>query len=109
MLRNLKDTLKIYPRLFSGDTKFEYPLLDISYKGFESAKDLYTELTIDFLKNTILVEMENMLETETNPDNLIKAFYMYQSLFDKDFINANLFKIWIKSREIGRASCRERV
>ena len=97
MLRNLKDTLKIYPRLFSGDTKFEYPLLDISYKGFESAKDLYTELTIDFLKNTILVEMENMLETETNPDNLIKAFYMYQSLFDKDFINANLFKIWIKT------------
>ena len=97
LLRNLKDTLKIYPRLFSGDTKFEYPLLDISYKGFESAKDLYTELTIDFLKNTILVEMENMLETETNPDNLIKAFYMYQSLFDKDFINANLFKIWIKT------------
>ena len=38
-----------------------------------------------------------MLETETNPDNLIKAFYMYQSLFDKDFINANLFKIWIKT------------
>ena len=97
LLRNLKDTLRIYPRLFSGDTKFEYPLLDISYKGFESAKDLYTELTIDFLKNTILVEMENMLETETNPDNLIKAFYMYQSLFDKDFINANLFKIWIKT------------
>ena len=61
LLRNLKDTLRIYPRLFSGDTKFEYPLLDISYKGFESAKDLYTELTIDFLKNTILVEMENML------------------------------------------------
>ena len=97
LLRNLKDILKIYPRLFSGDTKFEYPLLDISYKGFKSAKDLYTELTIDFLKNTILVEMENMLETETNPDNLIKAFYMYQSLFDKDFINANLFKIWIKT------------
>ena len=22
---------------------------------------------------------------------------MYQSLFDKDFINANLFKIWIKT------------
>ena len=74
LLRNLKDTLRIYPRLFSGDTKFEYPLLDISYKGFKSAKDLYTELTIDFLKNTILVEMENMLETETNPDNLIKLF-----------------------------------
>ncbi|WP_314979351.1 type VI secretion system membrane subunit TssM [Campylobacter rectus] len=97
LLRNLKDTLKIYPRLFSGDTKFEYPLLDISYKGFEPAKKLYAELTIDFLKNTILVEMENTLETETNPDNLIKAFYMYQSLFDKDFINADLFKIWIKT------------
>ncbi|MCD8212468.1 MAG: type VI secretion system membrane subunit TssM, partial [Campylobacter sp.] len=97
LLSKLKDTLKIYPRLFSGDTRLEYPLLDISYKGFESAKKLYQELTIDFLKHTILVELEDILATQTDTDSLIKAFYMYQSLFDKKFLNADLFKIWIKT------------
>lgn len=97
LLHKLKDTLKDYPRLFSGDTKFEYPLLDISYKGFESAKKLYYELSANFLRHTILVEMENILNTESNLDKLIRTFYMYKSLFDKKFINVDLFKFWVNS------------
>ncbi|MEH1009860.1 hypothetical protein QM027_01850 [Campylobacter concisus] len=75
--------------------KFEYITLDTSYKGFAPVKALYYDLSADFFKNTVLTEMENILKTESDPDKLIKAFYMYDSLFDKNYTNVDLFKIWI--------------
>ncbi|WXG61119.1 hypothetical protein VB002_06775 [Campylobacter concisus] len=95
LLNLLKQSLNDYPRIFSGDTKFEYITLDTSYKGFAPVKALYYNLSADFFKNTVLTEMENILKTESDPDKLIKAFYMYDSLFDKNYTNVDLFKIWI--------------
>ena len=95
LLNLLKQSLNDYPRIFSGDTKFEYITLDTSYKGFTPVKALYYDLSADFFKNTVLTEMENILKTEIDPDKLIKAFYMYDSLFDKNYTNVDLFKIWI--------------
>ena len=93
LLNLLKQSLNDYPRIFSGDTKFEYITLDTSYKGFTPVKALYYDLNADFFKNTVLTEMENILKNESDPDKLIKAFYMYDSLFDKDYTNVDLFKI----------------
>ncbi|WP_107953941.1 type VI secretion system membrane subunit TssM [Campylobacter concisus] len=97
LLNLLKQSLNDYPRIFSGDTKFEYITLDTSYKGFTPVKALYYNLNADFFKNTVLTEMENILKNESDPDKLIKAFYMYDSLFDKDYTNVDLFKIWIST------------
>ncbi|OSQ23349.1 hypothetical protein CCON61_07165 [Campylobacter concisus] len=97
LLNLLKQSLNDYPRIFSGDTKFEYITLDTSYKGFAPVKVLYYDLNADFFKNTVLTEMENILKNESDPDKLIKAFYMYDSLFDKDYTNVDLFKIWIST------------
>ncbi|ORI10756.1 hypothetical protein A3835_00030 [Campylobacter concisus] len=97
LLNLLKQSLNDYPRIFSGDTKFEYITLDTSYKGFTPVKALYYDLNADFFKNTVLTEMENILKNESDPDKLIKAFYMYDSLFDKDYTNVDLFKIWIST------------
>ena len=97
LLNLLKQSLNDYPRIFSGDTKFEYITLDTSYKGFTPVKALYYDLNADFFKNTVLTEMENILKNEIDPDKLIKAFYMYDSLFDKDYTNVDLFKIWIST------------
>ena len=97
LLNLLKQSLNDYPRIFSGDTKFEYIALDTSYKGFTPVKALYYDLNADFFKNTVLTEMENILKNESDPDKLIKAFYMYDSLFDKDYTNVDLFKIWIST------------
>ena len=97
LLNILKQSLNDYPRIFSGDTKFEYITLDTSYKGFKPVKKLYYDLSADFFKNTVLTEMENILKTEEDPNRLIKAFYMYDSLFDKEYRNVDLFKIWISA------------
>lgn len=95
LLANLKNILSIYPELSTQNHFMQYPSLSISYKGFLEAQEFYYKLNEDVLKNTLLKEMEYILQTEKNKSNLIKTLYMYKSLFEREYLNKNLLKIWI--------------
>lgn len=95
ILVELKGILNPYPQLWYGGSIFEYFNLNISYKGFKKAREFYYKLNEDVLKNTLLKEMENTLQTDNNKENLIKTLYMYKSLFEQEYFNKELLKIWI--------------
>ncbi|MCX2683849.1 type VI secretion system membrane subunit TssM, partial [Campylobacter sp. MIT 21-1685] len=96
LLANLKNILGVYPELSTNNNLIQYPSLNISYRGFLEAQELYYKLNEDVLKNTLLKEMEYILQTdEDDKDNLIKTLYMYKSLFEQEYLNKNLLKIWI--------------
>lgn len=98
LLINLKNTLSVYPEL-SKDNNFklvQYPTLNLLYEAFNEAQEFYYKLNEDVLKDTLLREMEYILQTEkNNKDNLIKTLYMYKSLVDQQYLNKDLLKIWI--------------
>ncbi|TKX32757.1 type VI secretion system membrane subunit TssM [Campylobacter aviculae] len=95
LLARLKNILNIYPELWENEGIFQYFNLNISYKGFKEARKFYYELNEDVLKNTLLKEMENILQTDYNKINLIKTLYIYKSLFEQKYLNKNLLKLWI--------------
>lgn len=96
LLANLKNILGVYPQLLANNNLMQYPSLNISYRGFLNAQEFYYKLNEDVLKNTLLKEMEYILQTDENDkNNLIKTLYMYKSLFEQKYLNKNLLKIWI--------------
>lgn len=95
LLVRLKGILNTYPQLWQNESIVKYLNLDISYKGFKEARKFYYELNEDVLKNTLLKEMENVLQTDNNKENLMKTLYMYKSLFKQKYFNKELLKIWI--------------
>lgn len=94
-LAKLKNILNSYPELWKDENIFQYINLNISHKGFKEAKQLYYILNEDVLKNTLLKEMENTLQTDNNKENLIKTLYIYKALFEQKYLNKQLLKIWI--------------
>lgn len=95
LLVNLKNTLEVYPELAKNNF-IQYPSLNISHKGFLEVQGFYYKLNEDVLKNTLLKEMEYILQTgEDDKNNLIKTLYMYKSLFEQEYLNRSLLKIWI--------------
>ncbi|EOI5012481.1 type VI secretion system membrane subunit TssM, partial [Campylobacter jejuni] len=94
-LIELRNILNTYPELWQDNNIFQYLNLNLSYKGFKEAKQLYYKLNEDVLKNTLLKEMEYTLLTDTNKENLIKTLYMYRSLFEQKYFNKEILKIWI--------------
>lgn len=95
LLVELKSILNTYPQLWQGESVFKYLNLNISYKGFKVARQLYYKLNEDVLENTLIKEMENILQTDNDKENLIKTLYMYKSLFKQEYFNKELLKIWI--------------
>lgn len=97
LLADLKLILGAYPELSKHNNLIQYPTLNISYKGFIEARDFYDQLNEVVLKNTLLAEMEYILQnSKGNKDNLIKTLYVYKSLFNQKYLNKNLIKIWVK-------------
>lgn len=95
IMLSLKAILKNYPNLFGDYTFMQYPLLELSYKSFLPAKNLYYKLNEDVISNTLIKEMEQILQTSNNADTLIETFYMYMSLFDETYLNKALLGVWI--------------
>lgn len=95
LMLNLKAILKNYPNLFNTHTFTQYPLLDISYKGFLPARDLYYSINEDVISNTLIKEMEQILQGNTTPQMLTETLYMYQALFDEKYLNKALLAQWI--------------
>lgn len=95
LLIHLKSLLGEYPELFEEERLARYLTLKLSYAGFEEVKDLYYKLNEEVLKNTLLKEMEELLITDKNKENLVKTLFMYKSLFQTEYLNKNLLKIWI--------------
>lgn len=94
-LIELRNILNTYPELWQDNNILQYLNLNLSYKGFKEAKQLYYKLNEDVLKNTLLKEMEYTLLTDTDKENLIKTLYMYRSLFEQKYFNKEMLKIWI--------------
>ena len=98
LMLSLKAILKNYPYLFDkGHTFIQYPLLEISYKGFLSAKDLYYMLNEDVISNTLIKEMEQILQTDNTPQTLIETLYMYMALFEEKYFHKALLGRWIST------------
>ncbi|EAJ1270487.1 type VI secretion system membrane subunit TssM [Campylobacter lari] len=95
LLVDLRNILSVYPQLIEKASLFEYFSLNITYKGFKKAQNLYYKISEDVLKNTLLKEMEIILQTDDNYDNLIKTLYVYKSLFEQKYLDKDLLKIWI--------------
>lgn len=95
LLANLKNILDVYPELSKTNNLMQYPSLNISYKSFIGVQEFYYKLNEDVLKNTLLKEMEYILQNnEEDKNNLIKTLYMYKSLFEQKYLNKNLLKTW---------------
>lgn len=95
LLVNLKNTLSVYPQLNNKASFVDYLTLNLSYKGFIKAQDFYYKINEDVLKNTLLKEMEYILENSNDSNTLVKTLYMYKSLFDEKYLDRTLLKIWI--------------
>lgn len=96
LLANLKNILEAYPELSKNNNFLQYLSLNLSYNGFIEAQEFYYKLNEDVLKNTLLKEMEYILQTsKKDTDNLIKTLYMYKSLFEQEYLNKDLLKIRI--------------
>ena len=97
LLADLKLILGVYPELSKNNNLIQYAKLNISHKGFAEVIDFYYKLNEDVLKNTLLAEMEYVLQNSIgNKDNLIKTLYVYKSLFDQIYLKKNTIKIWIE-------------
>lgn len=95
LLANLKSILSSYSE-FNNKTSFlEYFNLNISYKAFTPILDFYYKLNENILENTLIKEMENILQTQNNPKVLVETLYMYRSLFKENALNKELLKKWI--------------
>lgn len=96
LLANLKNILSTYPELSKNGNIMQYIRLNISYKGFLEAQKFYYQLNEEVLKNTLLKEMEYVLQSQQNDkNNLLKTLYMYKSLFEQKYLNKHLLKMWI--------------
>ncbi|WP_394977782.1 type VI secretion system membrane subunit TssM [uncultured Helicobacter sp.] len=95
LMLNLKTILKNYPYLFEKNILTQYLLLNTSYKGFLPAKSLYYTLNEDVISNTLIKEMERILQTNTTPESFVETFYMYMSLFDEAHLDKALLGAWI--------------
>lgn len=95
LLAGMKNILSVYPELAQNQHIMQYFSLNLSYKGFKKAREIYQMLNEDVLKNTLLKEMETILQTDNDKNNLIKTLYIYQSLFEQKYLNKELLKIWI--------------
>ena len=77
LLANLKNILEVYPELSKNSNIMQYPSLNISYRGFVEAQDFYYKLNEDVFKNTLLKEMEYILQTDKdNKDNFSKENFL---------------------------------
>lgn len=95
LMLNLKLILRNYPNLFSANKFLQYPLLDISYKSFTPARSLYYAINEDVIKNTIIKEMEIILQSHSAPIAMLETLYMYKSLFKQQYLNKALLSAWI--------------
>lgn len=96
LMLNLKAVLKNYPHLFDRYAFMQYPFLDISYKGFLPAKDLYFTIYKDVLSDTLVKEMEQILQTNSSPEMLIETLYMYMAISSEKYLNKPLLTMWIQ-------------
>ncbi|PZT47287.1 hypothetical protein B6S12_09875 [Helicobacter valdiviensis] len=97
LLTQLRNILASYEELDNPPNLLKYPTLNLSYKGFQEINNFYYTLNEDVLKNTLIKEMENILSTDSNHENIIKTLYMYKSLFEPKYLNLPLLKRWISA------------
>lgn len=95
LLAHLKNILSVYPQLGNEANFVDYFKIELSYKAFSKAQEFYYQLNEDVLKNTLLKEMEFILQNDNDSSTLVKTLYMYKSLFAQQYLDKNLLKIWI--------------
>lgn len=94
-IQNLKFILDKYPQLFDESILLKYLFLDVSYEAFKPAKKIYIESINKLLADTLVIELENILRTQKNDNNLIRALYIYKSLFNQQYLDKDLLKVWL--------------
>lgn len=92
----LRNMLVEYPQLFGNESIFDGLSLDITYRGLKPAKKFYIDKIEDILSLTLVKEMEDNLLTEQHTDKLVRALYMYKALFEREYLDKSLLKLWVK-------------
>lgn len=95
LLVKIKSIIQAYPMLNRSESFMQYLNLEIAYKGFIPVKKMYQMLNEDVLRDTILKEMEHILEQSENEKSLLKTLYVYESLFTQKYFQKELLKDWI--------------
>lgn len=95
-INRLHDILIEYPQLFGNMSVFDSISLNLTYKGFEPAKSFYISKLEDILSISLVKEMEANLLKEKNTDKLVRALYVYKALFDREYLDKSLLKLWVK-------------
>ncbi len=97
LAQDIKSIIAPFPSLFEKKSMLEYIPLNISYKAYIPIKELYFDIINDLLKDTLLEELELVLSTSSDEIRIIRALYVYQSLFDEKFLNKDLIRIWVQN------------
>lgn len=95
-INKLRNILAEYPQLFGESSVFDYLSLNLTYNGLEPAKALYIDKIEDILSLTLVKEMENNILKEKQTDKLVRALYMYKALFERNYLDKSLLKLWVK-------------
>ena len=95
-VNKLRDILTGYPQLFGQYSIFDGLTLNLTYKGLEPAKIFYIDKIEDILSLSLVKEMEANILKERQTDRLVRALYMYKALFEREYLDKSLLKLWIK-------------
>ncbi|MDY5049933.1 MAG: type VI secretion system membrane subunit TssM [Candidatus Mucispirillum faecigallinarum] len=95
-INRLRNILAEYPQLFGDESIFDGLSLNLTYRGLRPAKILYIDKIEDILSLTLVKEMEDNLLTEKQTDKLVRALYMYKALFEREYLDKSLLKLWVK-------------
>lgn len=95
-LQNLKNILSFYPQIFSPSSWSDYLKLQLAYKAFAPAKELFLQKSRDMLYLTLIPELEHLLGEEKNPKKLLEILFLYKSLIHQTYLNKDLLINWIK-------------
>lgn len=95
-VNRLRDILVEYPQLFGDKSIFDGLSLNITYRGLIPVKKLYIDKIEDILSISLIKEMETHILKEQQTDKLVRALYMYKALFERDYLDKSLLKLWVK-------------
>lgn len=95
-INKLRNILAEYPQLFGNKSIFDSLSLNLTYKGLEPAKMLYIDKIENILSLTLVKAMEDSILIEKQTDKLVRVLYMYKALFEREYLDKSLLKLWVK-------------
>lgn len=95
-INRLRNILIEYPQLFGQSSIFDPLSLNITYRGLHPAKQLYVDKIESLLSVSLVKEMEKNIIQEQDTDKLVRALYMYKALFEREYLDKSLLKLWLK-------------